>query len=50
VLGLIGWADPIVFEWQALLQWAITIAVSMALYYLTLKPIKTYTKSFDAKG
>ncbi len=50
VLGLIGWADPVVFEWQALLQWAITIVVSMALYYLTLKPFNTYTKSFDAKG
>ena len=50
VLGLIGWATPVVFEWSALLQWALTIVASLALYYMTLKPYKEYRKSQKAVG
>jgi hypothetical protein len=50
VLGLVGWATPVVFEWQSLLQWAITIAVSLALYYMTVKPTKEYSKLLKANG
>jgi len=50
VLGLAGWAEPVVFEWQSLLQWALTIAASLALYYMTLKPYKEYSKSLKAQG
>lgn len=50
VLGLIGWATPVVFEWQSLLQWALTIAASLALYYMTLKPYKEYRESQKASG
>jgi len=50
VLGLVGWAAPVVFEWQALLQWALTIAASLALYYMTVKPYKEYSKSQKASG
>jgi hypothetical protein len=50
VLGLVGWATPVVFEWQSLLQWALTIAASLALYYMTLKPYKEYHKSQKAVG
>lgn len=50
VLGLVGWAEPVVFEWQALLQWALTIAASLALYYMTLKPYKEYSKNRKTNG
>lgn len=44
VLGLVGWAEPVAFEWQTLLQWGLAIAASVALYELTLKPYKEYRK------
>lgn len=46
VLGLAGWATPVVFEWQSLLQWALTIVASLVLYYVTVKPYKEYRKVF----
>lgn len=42
VLGLIGWADPVVFEWQTLLKWALGIIVTLVLYNAGIKPLKEY--------
>ncbi len=47
VFGLVGWAEKIVFEPQALLQWALTILVTLALYHTGIQPYKAYRKKVN---
>ncbi len=47
VLGLIKWADEVVYEPQALLQWALTIIITLALYHTGIKPYKAYRKKVN---
>ena len=45
LLGMIGWAEPIVFSWEALLQWALAIIITLVLYNVGVKPMKEYRKT-----
>lgn len=37
-LGAVGWADPVVFEWASLLQWALSIVATLMLYHMGVQP------------
>ena len=43
-LGLLGWAEPVVFDPQAILQWALAILVELMFYHMGVKPLKDYAK------
>lgn len=44
VLGLAGWIEPVTYDLEGLLQWALAILVSLVLYNQGLKPLKEYRK------
>ena len=46
VLGLAGWSEPVAFEWQMLLKWALGIVVTLVLYNAGIKPLKEYGKAY----
>lgn len=50
VLGLVGWGPAIVFEWQTLLNWLITIILSLALYHVGVQPLKDYSRAYRARN
>jgi len=50
VLGLVGWGPEVVFNWQALLNWFITILLSLALYHVGVEPLKDYTRAYRTKN
>lgn len=49
-LGYVGWADPITPDWSGILNWGLTIVASLAMYYLGVKPVKEYRKSYKNVG
>ena len=39
-LGLLGWAPAVAFEPMAFVQWAVAIAMELALYHMGVEPYK----------
>ncbi len=45
LIGLAGWAERVVFEPQALLQWALTVIITLALYHSGVQPYRAAMKA-----
>jgi hypothetical protein len=49
-LGYAGWADMPSFTWEGMLQWALTVVISLLMYQMGIKPYKEYRAELKAKN
>ncbi|KKN14450.1 hypothetical protein LCGC14_0996020 [marine sediment metagenome] len=45
VLGLVGWAPVVIVEPQLLVQWALTVVITLALYNTGIQPYRAVMKA-----
>ena len=49
LFAYVGWGEPVGFDLITLLQWTLASLITVAMYWLGLKPLKSYARAYREK-